>query len=50
MPVKTVLNGGTVLVRIWTDDIDEGSKAQLANLPFIHNSSGTLSHRRPVPR
>ena len=40
MPVKTVLNGGTVPVRIWTDDIDEGSKAQLANLaslPFIHH-------------
>ena len=39
MPVKTVLNGSTVPVRIWTDDIDEGSKAQLANiasLPFIH--------------
>ncbi|HAF54200.1 MAG TPA: RNA-splicing ligase RtcB [Thauera sp.] len=40
MPVKTVLNGSTVPVRIWTDDIDEGSKAQLANLaslPFIHH-------------
>ena len=40
MPVKTVLSGSTVPVRIWTDDIDEGSKAQLANLaslPFIHH-------------
>ena len=40
MPVKTVLNGSTVPVRIWTDDIDEGSKAQLAklaSLPFIHH-------------
>ncbi len=40
MPVKTVLNGSTVPVRVWTDDIDEGSKAQLANLaslPFIHH-------------
>ena len=39
MPVKTVLDGSAVPVRIWTDDIDEGSKAQLANiasLPFIH--------------
>ncbi|MDG3065479.1 RtcB family protein [Thauera mechernichensis] len=40
MPVKTVLDGSAVPVRIWTDDIDEGSKAQLANiasLPFIHH-------------
>ncbi len=40
MPVTTVLDGGTVPVKIWTDDIDEGSKAQLANiasLPFIHH-------------
>ena len=40
MPVKTVLDGSSTPVRIWTDDIDEGSKAQLANiasLPFIHH-------------
>ena len=40
MPVKTVLNSAAVPVRIWTDDIDEGSKTQLANLaslPFIHH-------------
>ncbi|MBP7468877.1 MAG: RtcB family protein [Thauera sp.] len=40
MPVKTVLDGSAVAVKIWTDDIDEGSKAQLANiasLPFIHH-------------
>ena len=40
MPVKTVLDGSVVPVRIWTDDIDEGSKAQLANiasLPLIHH-------------
>ncbi len=40
MPVKQVLDGSTTPVKIWTDDIDEGSKAQLANiasLPFIHH-------------
>ncbi|MBP7661799.1 MAG: RtcB family protein [Burkholderiaceae bacterium] len=40
MPVKTALDGSAAPVRIWTDDIDEGSKAQLANiasLPFIHH-------------
>jgi tRNA-splicing ligase RtcB len=40
MPVKTVLDGSSTPVRIWTDDIDEGSKAQLANiasLAFIHH-------------
>jgi len=40
MPVKQVLDGNAAPVKIWTDDIDEGSKAQLANiasLPFIHH-------------
>ena len=40
MPVKQVLDGNATPVKIWTDDIDEGSKAQLANiasLPFIHH-------------
>ena len=40
MPVKEVLDGTATPVKIWTDDIDEGSKAQLANiasLPFIHH-------------
>lgn len=39
MPVKQVLDESAVPVKIWTDDIDEGSKAQLANiasLSFIH--------------
>ncbi|MEX5283997.1 MAG: RtcB family protein [Nitrospiraceae bacterium] len=38
--MKTVLDGSSTPVRIWTDDIDEGSKAQLANiasLAFIHH-------------
>ena len=40
MPVKRVLDGNATPVKIWTDDIDEGSKAQLANiasLPFMHH-------------
>jgi tRNA-splicing ligase RtcB len=40
MPVKQVLDRSATPVKIWTDDIDEGSKAQLANiasLPFIHH-------------
>lgn len=40
MPIMTVLTGGTKPVKIWTDDVDERSKAQLtnlANLPFIHH-------------
>lgn len=40
MPVKQSLTHTPVPVRIWTDDIDEASKAQLANiasLPFVHS-------------
>jgi tRNA-splicing ligase RtcB len=40
MPIKEAIRTQRVPVRIWTDDIDEGSKAQLANiasLPFIHH-------------
>ena len=40
MPIKEAISTQRVPVRIWTDDIDEGSKAQLANiasLPFIHH-------------
>ncbi|MCK0509863.1 RtcB family protein [Aromatoleum buckelii] len=40
MPIKQVLSGQRVPVKIWTDDVDEKSKAQLANLaqmPFIHH-------------
>lgn len=39
MPVKQSLTGGKVPVKIWTDDIDDKSKAQLRNiasLPFVH--------------
>jgi len=40
MPIQQVLTGQRVPVKIWTDDVDERSKAQLANiatLPFIHH-------------
>ncbi len=40
MPVKQVISGGTVPVRIWADDVDPGTLAQLRNLaglPFIHS-------------
>lgn len=40
MPVQTVITDQRVPVRIWTDDVDERSKAQLANiagLPFVHH-------------
>ena len=40
MPVKTVLDGSAVPVRIWTDDVDEASRRQqanLASLPFIQH-------------
>ncbi|MBC9071854.1 RtcB family protein [Thauera sp. CAU 1555] len=40
MPIRQELHSPNVPVRIWTDDIDEGSKAQLANiasLPFVHH-------------
>ena len=40
MPVQQVLTDQRVPVKIWTDDVDERSKAQLANiarLPFIHH-------------
>jgi tRNA-splicing ligase RtcB (3'-phosphate/5'-hydroxy nucleic acid ligase) len=40
MPIKKVLTSQRVPVKIWTDDVDENSKRQLANiasLPFIHH-------------
>jgi tRNA-splicing ligase RtcB len=40
MPIKQVLTDQRVPVKIWTDDVDEKSKQQLANiasLPFIHH-------------
>ena len=40
MPIKEVLTGGRVPVKIWTDDLDEKSRQQLANLaslPIIHH-------------
>ncbi|MBK8525433.1 MAG: RtcB family protein [Betaproteobacteria bacterium] len=39
MPIRQVITTERVPVKIWTDDIDERSKQQLANiasLPFIH--------------
>ncbi len=40
MPIKEVINTQHVPVKIWTADVDEKSKEQLANiasLPFIHH-------------
>ena len=40
MPVKQAITDQRVPVKIWTDDVDERSKAQLANiagLPFVHH-------------
>ena len=40
MPIRQVLTAQRVPVKIWTDDVDEKSKQQLANiasLPFIHH-------------
>lgn len=40
MPVQKVLTNQRVPVKIWTDDVDERSKEQLANiagLPFVHH-------------
>jgi tRNA-splicing ligase RtcB len=40
MPIHQVLSDQRVPVKIWTDDVDERSKAQLTNvagLPFIHH-------------
>lgn len=40
MPIREVLTSQRVPVKIWTDDADEKSKQQLANiasLPFIHH-------------
>ena len=40
MPIKEVLNSGRVPVKIWTDEVDDKSRAQLSNiasLPFIHH-------------
>ena len=40
MPIYQTLKGAQVPVHIWTDDIDDASRQQLANiaaLPFIHH-------------
>lgn len=40
MPIKQVLPDQKVPIKIWTDDVDEKSKQQLANIasmPFIHH-------------
>lgn len=40
MPVREVLTSGRVPVKIWTDEVDDKSRAQLSNiasLPFIHH-------------
>ncbi len=40
MPIQQTLRGARVPVRIWTDDIDEASRQQLANiaaLPIVHH-------------
>lgn len=46
MPVKQVLSDQRVPVKIWTDDVDEASKQQLANvatLPFIHHHVAAMA-------
>ena len=40
MPIKQVLTDQRIPVKIWTDEVDDNSKQQLANiasLPFIHH-------------
>ncbi|MFM8443174.1 MAG: RtcB family protein [Methylococcus sp.] len=40
MPIKQALLNQRVPVKIWTDEVDEKSKTQLANLaslPFVHH-------------
>lgn len=40
MSIKTIIETGSVPVKIWTDEVDEGSRKQLSNiaaLPFVHH-------------
>ncbi len=40
MPIREVMRGGRVPVKIWTDEVDEASRRQLLNiagLPFVHH-------------
>jgi len=40
MSIKQIIETGPAPVKIWTDEVDEGSRKQLANiagLPFIHH-------------
>ncbi|WP_300621540.1 RtcB family protein, partial [Dokdonella sp.] len=40
MSIKQTIETGSVPVKIWTDDVDEASRKQLANiaaLPFVHH-------------
>ena len=53
MPVQQVLTDQRVPVKIWTDDVDERSKAQLANiarLPFIHHHVAAMPDANAKPR
>ncbi len=46
MPVSQTLKTSGVPVKIWTDDVDEASRQQLANiasLPFIHHHVAAMS-------
>ena len=40
MSIKQIIETGSVPVKIWTDEVDEGSRRQLSNiaaLPFVHH-------------
>ena len=40
MSIKQIIETGSVPVKIWTDEVDEGSRKQLSNiasLPFVHH-------------
>jgi len=46
MPIQQVIHDQRVPVKIWTDDVDERSKAQLANiasLPFVHHHVAAMA-------
>ena len=52
MPVKQAITNQRVPVKIWTDDVDERSKEQLANiagLPFVHHHVAAMPLATAAP-
>lgn len=53
MPIRKVFTAGEKPVKVWTEDIDARSQAQLINisrLPFIHKHVAAMANVHRAPR